>query len=85
MSKKKSYMDIESILSENFLKKIRDKIANKLAVRNIKKDRQIKKNIDNLNQEIKDLWDDFNEWAEKDDPNYTPYKPKKVTIDDFIG
>ena len=63
-------MDIESILSENFLKKIRDKIANKLAVRNIKKDRQIKKNIDNLNQEIKDLWDDFNEWAEKDDPDF---------------
>ena len=40
MSKKKSYMDNNNILSENFLKKLRDKIANKLAVRKIKKDKQ---------------------------------------------
>ena len=78
-------MDIENILSENFLKKIRDKIANKLAVRNIKKDRQIKKNIDNLNQEIKDLWDDFNKRAKEIDPDYKTYKPKtNYKLSDFL-
>ena len=85
MSKKKSYMDNNNILSENFLKKLRDKIANKLAIRNIKKDKSVKKDINNLNQELKDLWDDFNKKASEVDPNHKPYKPKKVTIDDFIG
>lgn len=85
MLKKKSYMDNQNILSENFLKKLRDKIANKLAIRNIKKDKSVKKDINNLNQELKDLWDDFNKKASEVDPNHKPYKPKKVTIDDFIG
>jgi len=85
MSKKKSYMDNNNILSENFLKKLRDKIANKLANREIKRDKTIKKDIDNLNQELKDLWDDFNKKAIEVDPNHKSYKPKKVTIDDFIG
>tara|TARA_R110000851_G_scaffold15193_1_gene50453 strand:+ start:1004 stop:1261 length:258 start_codon:yes stop_codon:yes gene_type:complete len=85
MSKKKSYMDNCGILSENFLKKLRDKIANKLAVRNIKKDKSVKKDIDNLNQDLKDLWDDFNKAASKADSDHKPFKPKKLSIDDFIG
>ena len=85
MSKKKSFMDNHNILSENFLKKLRDKIANKLAVRNIKKDKSVKKDIDNLNQDLKDLWDDFNKAASKADSNHTAFKPKKLSIDDFIG
>ena len=85
MSKKKSFMDNHNILSENFLKKLRDKIANKLAVRNIKKDKSVKTDIDNLNQDLKDLWDDFNKAASEADSNHKPFKPKKLSIDDFIG
>ena len=85
MSKKKSYMDSTNILSENLLKKLRDKIAHKLAVRSIKKDKSVKKEIDDLNKEIRDIWDSFNEKALEVDPTHKAYKPKKVTIDDFIG
>ena len=85
MSMKKSFMDNHNILSENFLKKLRDKIANKLAVRNIKKDKSVKKDIDNLNQDLKDLWDDFNKAASEVDSNHTSFKPKKLSIEDFIG
>ena len=85
MSKKKSYMDSTNILSENLLKKLRDKIAHKSAVRSIKKDKNVKKEIDDLNKEIRDIWDSFNEKALEVDPTHKPYKPKKVTIDDFIG
>ena len=85
MSKKKSFMDNHNILSENFLKKLRDKIANKLAVRNIKKDKSVKKDIDNLNQDLKDLWDDFNKALSEADSDHTSFKPKKLSIDDFIG
>ena len=85
MSKKKSYMDNINILSENFWKKLKYKIAHKLAVRNIKKDKSVKKEIDDLNQEIKDLWDDFNKHVSKVDPSHKAVKPKKVSIDDFIG
>ena len=85
MSKKKSFMDNHNILSENFLKKLRDKIANKLAVRNIKKDKSVKTDIDNLNQDLKDLWDDFNKAASEADSDHTSFKPKKLSIDDFIG
>tara|TARA_R110000823_G_scaffold271029_1_gene390510 strand:+ start:1057 stop:1314 length:258 start_codon:yes stop_codon:yes gene_type:complete len=85
MSKKKSYMDMDNILSEGFYKKIIHKIADKLTVRALKKDPKIKKDIDNLNQELKDLWDDFNKSASEVDSDYKPFKPKKVTIDDFIG
>jgi len=85
MSKKKSYMDNDNILSENFLKKLRNKIADKLVVRSMKKDKKVLKQVDDLNKEIKDLWDDFNKTASEISPNYKPYKPKKVTIDDFIG
>ena len=85
MSKKKSYMDSANILSENLLKKLRDKIAHKLAVRSIKKDKNVKKDIDDLNKEIRDIWDSFNEKALEVDPTHKSYKPKKVTIVDFIG
>ena len=85
MSKKKSFMDNHNILSENFLKKLRDKIANKLAIRKIKKDKSVKKGIDSLNQELKDLWDDFNKAALDVDSEHKSFKPKKLSIDDFIG
>lgn len=85
MSNKKSFMDIDNILSEGLYKKIINKIANKIAVRNIKKDPKTKKDVDNLNKELKDLWDDFNKFANEVDPNHKSFKPKKVTIDDLIG
>ena len=85
MSKKKSYMDSTNILSENLLKKLRDKIAHKLAVRSIKKDKNVKKEINDLNKELENLWFDINKIGKDIDPNHKPYKPKKVTIDDFIG
>jgi len=85
MSKKKSYMDNDNILSENFLKKLRNKIADKLVVRGMKKDKKILKKVDDLNKKVEDIWDDFNKKTLEYDPDYKPYKPKKVTIDDFIG
>ena len=85
MSKKKSYMDNNNILSENFLKKLRDKIANKLAVRKIKKDKQVKKDMANLNKDIQAIWDDINELEAKFNPKAKPFKPKKITVDDLIG
>ena len=85
MSKKKSYMDNTNILSENYLKKLRDKIANKLAVRKIKKDKQVKKDMANLNKDIQAIWDDINELEAKFNPKAKPFKPKKITVDDLIG
>tara|TARA_A100001515_G_C4524189_1_gene194579 strand:+ start:61 stop:318 length:258 start_codon:yes stop_codon:yes gene_type:complete len=85
MSKKKSYMDSNNILSENLLKKLRDKIANRLAIRHIKKDPKVKKEIDDLNKEFEEMWDEINQIAAKTHPNRKPFKPKKVTIDDIIG
>ena len=76
---------MDNILSEGLYKKIIKKIANKIAVRNIKKDPKTKKDVDNLNKELKDLWDDFNKFAKEVDPNHKSFKPKKVTIDDLIG
>jgi hypothetical protein len=85
MSKKKSYMDNDNILSENLLKKIRDKLANKLAIRQIKNDSQVKKNVKKLNKEIEELWDEINDFEKQFNPKAKPFKPKKLTIDDLIG
>lgn len=85
MSKKKSYMDNINVLSENFFKKLKYKIADKLAIRSIKKNKSVKKDIDRLNKELKDLWDDFNKKAIEVDPTHKSFKPKKLSIDDFIG
>ena len=85
MSKKKSYMDNDNILSENFLKKLRNKIADKLVVRGMKKDKKIQKSIDTLNDELAKLWDDINKIDKELNPKSKPHKFKKVTIDDFIG
>ena len=85
MSKKKSYMDNDNILSENFLKKLRNKIADKLVVRSMKKDKKMLKQVDDLNSDLKDFWDEMNQKLGEYNPDYKPHKPKKVTIDDFIG
>jgi len=85
VSKKKSYMDNINVLSENFFKKLKYKIADKLAIRSIKKNKSVKKDIDRLNKELKDLWDDFNKKAIEVDPTHKSFKPKKLSIDDFIG
>ena len=68
----------------NFLKEIRDIIAEKLAIRNLRNDPQVKEDIEQLNEEIEDLWDDINEVEAEFDPKAKPYKPKKVTFDDLI-
>ena len=85
MSKKKSYMDNKNLLSENFFKKLKYKIANKIAIRNIKKDKQVKKDMEQLNKEIADLWDDINAVDAEFNPKAKPFKPKKITVDDLIG
>jgi len=78
-------MDNINVLSENFFKKLKYKIADKLAIRSIKKNKSVKKDIDRLNKELKDLWDDFNKKAIEVDPTHKSFKPKKLSIDDFIG
>ena len=85
MAKKKSYMDNDNILSENFLKKLRNKIADKLVVRGMKKDKKMVKKVDDLNKELEDFWGDLNKQIQEFKPEHKPWKPKKVTIDDFIG
>tara|TARA_R100000664_G_C2759404_1_gene149136 strand:+ start:41 stop:298 length:258 start_codon:yes stop_codon:yes gene_type:complete len=85
MSKKKSYMDNKNLLSENFFKKLKHKIANKIAIRNIKKDKQVKKDMVNLNKDIQAIWDDINELEKLFNPKAKPFKPKKITVDDLIG
>lgn len=85
MSKKKSYMDVDNILSEGIYDKFVDKIANMIAKSNLKKDKKIKKDLNNLNKDIKDLWDDFNKRAKEIDPNYKTYKPKtNYKLSDFL-
>ena len=77
-------MDNDNILSENLLKKIRDKLANKLAIRQMKKDPQVKKNVKKLNKEIEELWDEINDFEKQFNPKAKPFKPKKLTIDDLV-
>ena len=52
MSKKKSFMDVDNIISEGIYSKFIDKIASKIAKSNLKKDKKIKKDLDNLNKEL---------------------------------
>jgi len=76
MPRKKSYMDVDNILSEGIYQKIVDKIADKITKSNMKKSKEVKKIIDDLNNDIKKGWDEFNKIAKEADPNYKPYKPK---------
>ena len=100
MSSKKSYMDVDNILSEGIYQKIVDKIADKITKSNMKKSKEVKKIIDDLNDDIKfsnyskiidDLnsdikkgWEEFNKIAKEADPNYKPYKPKKYKLSDLV-
>ena len=84
MSSKKSYMDVDNILSEGIYQKIVDKIADKITKSNMKKSKEVKKIIDDLNNDIKKGWEEFNKIAKEADPNYKPYKPKKYKLSDMV-
>jgi len=84
MSSKKSYMDVDNILSEGIYQKIVDKIADKITKSNMKKSKEVKKIIDDLNNDIKKGWEEFNKIAKEADPNYKPYKPKKYKLSDLV-
>tara|TARA_A100001011_G_scaffold77902_1_gene80287 strand:- start:187 stop:444 length:258 start_codon:yes stop_codon:yes gene_type:complete len=84
MSNKKSYMDVDNILSEGIYQKIVDKIADKITKSNMKKSKEVKKIIDDLNDDIKKGWEEFNKIAKEADPNYKPYKPKKYKLSDLV-
>ncbi len=84
MSNKKSYMNVDNILSENVYKKIVDKLADKITKSKMKNSKEVKKIIDDLNNDIKKGWDEFNKIAKESDPNYKPYKPKKYKLSDLV-
>ena len=84
MSNKKSYMNVDNILSENVYKKIVDKLTDKITKSKMKNSKEVKKIIDDLNNDIKKGWDEFNKIAKESDPNYKPYKPKKYKLSDLV-
>tara|TARA_B100002019_G_scaffold97404_1_gene83791 strand:+ start:77 stop:334 length:258 start_codon:yes stop_codon:yes gene_type:complete len=84
VSNKKSYMNVDNILSENVYKKIVDKLADKITKSKMKNSKEVKKIIDDLNNDIKKGWDEFNKIAKESDPNYKPYKPKKYKLSDLV-
>ena len=77
-------MDVDNILSEGIYQKIVDKIADKITKSNMKKSKEVKKIIDDLNNDIKKGWEEFNKIAKEADPNYKPYKPKKYKLSDLV-
>ena len=77
-------MDVDNILSEGIYQKIVDKIADKITKSNMKKSKEVKKIIDDLNNDIKKGWEEFNKIAKEADPNYNPYKPKKYKLSDLV-
>ena len=77
-------MDVDNILSDGIYKKIVDKIADKITKSNMKKSKEVKKIIDDLNNDIKKGWEEFNKIAKEADPNYKPYKPKKYKLSDLV-
>ena len=50
----------------------------------MKKSKEVKKIIDDLNDDIKKGWEEFNKIAKEADPNYKPYKPKKYKFSDLV-
>ena len=77
-------MDVDNILSEGIYQKIVDKIADKITKSNMKKSKEVKKIIDDLNNDIKKGWEEFNKIAKEADPNYKPYKPKTYKLSDLV-
>ena len=77
-------MNVDNILSENVYKKIVDKLAVKITKSKMKNSKEVKKIIDDLNNDIKKGWDEFNKIAKESDPNYKPYKPKKYKLSDLV-
>tara|TARA_R100001509_G_C4762051_1_gene180065 strand:- start:145 stop:381 length:237 start_codon:yes stop_codon:yes gene_type:complete len=77
-------MNVDNILSENVYKKIVDKLADKITKSKMKNSKEVKKIIDDLNNDIKKGWDEFNKIAKESDPNYKPYKPKKYKLSDLV-
>ena len=46
--------------------------------------KEVKKIIDDLNDDIKKGWEEFNKIAKEADPNYKPYKPKTYKLSDLV-
>ena len=81
MSKKKSYMDRENVLSEGFFSKIIDKIAgkDKSLKSQLKKDKKLQKTITDMNDSIQTLEDYLNSLPKGD-----KVKLNKHSIGDFL-
>ena len=70
MSKKKSYMDKENILSEGIL----DKLLRKLRVSKLSKDKKIISNLLDLNKGVLDIEKELNRRFKELDPKHKPIK-----------
>tara|TARA_R100000008_G_C3432251_1_gene90221 strand:+ start:166 stop:402 length:237 start_codon:yes stop_codon:yes gene_type:complete len=55
MLKKKSYMDINNLLSEGFFDKIKSYLKDKKKLNLLKKDKKFMSHLDKLNQNVDDI------------------------------
>ena len=81
MSKKKSYMDKDNILSEGFLEFLRKKLVQIPA---LKKDKNVQKSLNKLNSSLKDVEKELNKRWKELDPKHKPVKLSKYKETDFI-
>ena len=80
MSKKKSYMDKENILSEGILsKKLR-----MLRTSKVSKDKKIVSDLQDLNKDVLDLEKEINRRYKEFDPKHKSIKLSKYKLSDFI-
>ena len=80
MSKKKSYMSKENILSEGIL----DKLLRKLKTSRLSKDKKIVSNLTSLNSGVLEIEKELNKRFKELDPKYKPIKLSKYKLSDFI-
>ena len=80
MSKKKSYMDKENILSEGIL----DKLLRKLRISKLSKDKKIISNLLDLNKGVLDIEKELNRRFKELDPKHKPIKLSKYKLGDFV-
>ena len=80
MSKKKSYMDKENILSEGIL----SKILRMLRTSKVSKDKKIVSDLTGLNKNVLELEKELNKRFKELDPKHKPIKLSKYKLKDFI-
>ena len=80
MSKKKSFMNIKSIISEGIF----DNLLKYIKLSTLKKNKPLLSKISKLNKSTKDLEDRLNKELRSLDPKAKPFKFKKHKLKDFI-